>query len=200
MFKAMRKTSTAYFFGDGRILARTHKLNITAFFLFHPNSNLKFETMRAAIRDSSMSEDEKVELIKKFDGLKDDWRKIAIETVTVIDQSLSEDEKKSTDSQNTLVTQTTKLVIGGRTYASEVSTSQSLDISDEIARYERFSFAEFVKCKFSLYYIKISALKIVSDFWLEKMNGLVLVILSDIWLRIFWLKICLLSARFHFSN
>ena len=124
--------------------------------------------MRAAIRDSSMSEDEKVEMIKKFDGLKDDWRKIAIETVTVIDKSLSEDEKTSTDSQNTLVTQTTKLVIGGRTYASEVSTSQSLDISDEIARYERFSFAEFVKCKFCLYNIKISALKIVSDFWLKK--------------------------------
>ena len=87
-------------------------------------------------------------------GAGENYRKIAIETVTVIDKSLSEDEKTSTDSQNTLVTQTTKLVIGGRTYASEVSTSQSLDISDEIARYERFSFAEFVKCKFCILNIK----------------------------------------------
>ena len=146
MSRAMLKTASAYFFGEGRILARTHKLNITAFFLFHPNSSLKFETVCEEIKNSSMSENDKTELLGKFAALKNEWREVAIETLISIDKTLNESDESTTDSQTALVSETTKLVIAGRTYASEVATSKPLGIDDEITRYEKFSFAEFIKC------------------------------------------------------
>ena len=155
MKKALLETVVAYFFGQGRIRARTHKLNVTAFFLFQPNSSLKFENVKDLIKKSTLRDYEKEELNAKFDDIREKWKKIGIETLSSIDKTLEESNPSLSESQQTLISETTKLVIGGRTFASQQSTSKPHGLEEEISRYQLFSFAEFVKCKFVLISIKI---------------------------------------------
>ena len=149
MKRGLRLSSQAYLFGDGRIQSRSHKLNITAFFLFQPNSSFRFQSAREEIEKSSLTEAEKGDLLKKFDDVKTDWKNTATETLLAIDKKLSEPDGQQSSSQSQLVTETTKLVIGGRTFESGSSSGNTtFGISDEITRYTEFSFAEFVKCEF----------------------------------------------------
>ena len=134
MKDALRLTTIAYFFGQGHIRARTHKINVTAFYLFQPNSALEFETIKEQIQNSSMKESEKIDLIFKFDELKASWKNIAVETIKSIYKTLDDSAPSSSDPANSLATQTTKLVIGGRTFSSNQSDSKPHGLEEEISR------------------------------------------------------------------
>ena len=148
MRNALRKSAVVYFFGESRIKSRVHKLTITAFYLFQPNSALQFETIRAEIQSSSLPAEEKKELLEKFAKVGEEWKKIVLETIKSIDESLSDSGTSQSNPQIELVAQTKTLVIGGRTFASKSPVGRPLGIEDELARYSAFTFAEFVKCKF----------------------------------------------------
>ena len=147
MKNSLRESAQSYFFGQDRIKSRINKLNITAFFLFQPNSNLRFDQICNEIKQSNLKAEDKQILLTKFGNINQEWKPIVIETLKTIDESLTMPDQAPSDSQPSLITQTTKLVIGGRTFESDQPSGSSLDIDDEIRRYCTFSFSEFVKCK-----------------------------------------------------
>ena len=94
-----------------------------------------------------MSPSEQLDLIAKFDDIREEWKTSAISTIKNIHKTIDESESTVSETEASLVGQTTKLVIAGRTFAAQSSSSKPHGLDEEISRYLDFSFGEFVKCE-----------------------------------------------------
>ena len=71
----------------------------------------------------------------KFDELKESWKAVAVDTIKSIRKTLDDSEPSSSDPANSLATETTKLVIGGRTFCSNQSDSKPHGL-DKISQFQ----------------------------------------------------------------